>query len=313
MELKKIMQKKSIRFLLQLAVFLVLMAALFGGYYFVKTKLDRRFEINGDRFSWVYQVDEIREEEGQLVIEGWAFKLGQDANEEFEIIIADADTEEAFFPKMEYKTREDVNQYFLCEYDYSRSGFTATIPLKKLELEDGVYEFLLRPMRGKEFSRSAMRMETYYAKHELLFANPKEFVAPEVAGTALSEVVENGVLRVYQPDFGTYVYQYDGELYWINKREFNFDEKGDWYVQFQMNTTQIEKLPKERLDNNWFWSNIGFVFIENEIEEIQTNLYRVTKCKVPTEYSITDVTTGNYIKGTGWIWQTFFYPRYVLK
>ena len=83
---------------------------------------------------------------------------------------------------------------------------------------------------------------------------------------------------------------------------------GDSIVEFQMDTTQIEKLPEERLKNNWFWSNIGFWFKTKELTDWDTGKYRVTKCALPTDYSITRIWTGNYIDG--WIWIQYFRPFY---
>lgn len=36
---------------------------------------------------------------------------------------------------MEYVIREDVNSYFLCEYDYTKSGFVASLNERLLDFE----------------------------------------------------------------------------------------------------------------------------------------------------------------------------------
>ena len=288
----------------QILFFGVSMVMLIGIYLFSMRQLYERFEIIEDDFSWVYQVDSIKEIDGKLQIKGWAFALNEDATQEnCEIILYNTKTGKGIYPKMTYEPREDVNEYFLCEYDYTDSGFVANISTKNLQLENTVYQILLRPV-GR---RSPFSTNVYYGNGEIAYVHLDEFVPLEVAGTDLERVVENGVLRVYRPDYGMHVYQYEGELYWIAEPNYGFVD-GDTYVQFQMNTTQVANLPKDRLANNWFWSNLGFTFLSKELFDWNTGNYRVAKYPLPREYSITNIYTGNYIDG--WIWRADFRPWY---
>ncbi len=306
-EKKGIFIKINQRKLYQWSIFLILMIVMLIAYYLMDGQFQKRFTIIKDNFSWVYQVDSIEELDKTIVLSGFAFQLKQDAKEEaFELILCDIETGKGYYPKMHYSSREDVNDYFFCEYDYTKSGFTASISLKKLDLENKVYEVLLRPVGEK----SAYRMGVYYANGKMSFVNPKEFIALNIEGTDLEEIVEEGVLRVYQPNYGIYVYQYAGELYWITEEWYGFVDN-DTYIQFQMDTTQIDKLPKDRIENNWLWSNLGFRFKWNELVDWNTGQYRVAKASLPTEYSITKIWTGNYIKE--WIWQSSFRPWYVFN
>ena len=150
-------------------------------------------------------------------------------------------------------------------------------------------------------------METYFSKGELMYCLPEDYVSLDVLGTYLEEIVKGGVLRVCRPDVGMYVYQYENELYWIAEPYYGFVDE-DAVVEFQMHTTQIEKLPEDRLANNWLWSNIGFPFNSNELLEEDTGKYRVTKCALPIEYSITKIWTGTHIED--WVWKNSFRPWY---
>ena len=87
------------------------------------------------------------------------------------------------------------------------------------------------------------------------------FVAPGIK----SDFVDNGVLRVYRPERHCWVYQNEGELFWIVDQDFNFEDDGSTYIQYQLFTSQPEKLPQERLDHNWFWDNIEGSFEDYEI------------------------------------------------
>ena len=106
-----------------------------------------------------------------------------------------------------------------------------------------------------------------------------------------------------------YIYQYGGELYWIADFEYEFKADGNNRIEYQINTTQVQNLPKDRLDNGWHWSNIGFVFEENEI--VMDDSWRVAKCRLPEEYSITDIGSGHKIND--WVWQHNFRPWYEFK
>ena len=294
--------EKSPRY--HLIVFTFLMSIMLIGYFFGRSQLNKRFQIIEDNFSWVCQVDSIEEQNGKLILSGFAFQLEEDAKEKtFELILCDVETGKGYYPKMNYSTREDVNAYFLCEYDYTKSGFTASISSKKIDSENKVYKVLLRPIGNKR----AYDLGVYYADGEMSFTNPKEFVPLDVVGTDLKQIIEDGVLRVYRPDYGMYVYQYEGELYWIAEEWYGFVDN-DTLIQCQMDTTQIDKLPEERLVNNWFWSNISFQFKSQELVDWNMGKYRVAKITLPKEYSITKIWTGNHIEG--WIWKSDFRPWY---
>ena len=303
----------------QVIIFCLSMVALVSIYLTAARALYERFEIIEDNFSWVYQVDSIEEIDGKLQIKGWAFALNEDATQEnCEIILYDTKTGKGIYPKMTYEPRKDVNEYFLCEYDYTESGFTASISARSLQLDSNVYEILLRPKseksKGNSFStntkeeRKAFSTNIYYSDGEVMYVHPDEFVPLEVEGTDLEEVVEQGVLRVYRPDYGMYVYQYKGELYWIAEPEYEFDEDRETYIQWHLETSQIENLPQYRLENQWYFDNLGFYFSENALEGWNTGKYRVAKKELPTEYSITKMNIGRY-KET-WIWNEYFRPYY---
>lgn len=282
-----------------------LVCLIWGGYFLVKHYgTDRILDVREDDFSWVYQVDSVKAEGKEFVLQGFAFELNRDSEEgTFEIVLRDIESGEKYFPKMEYTERNDVNDYFLCEYDYQNSGFEAIIKESKLDLLEKNYEVLLK-VRGVQ---RAYQTGTYISKGELMYANPLEFEPLDVAGTDLEEIVEQGVLRVYRADCGMYVYQYKGELYWIADSSYEFVD-GDTNVQYQLDTTQINRLPSNRLENNWKWDNISFEFSKTELLEWNTGKYRVAKERIPTEYSIEKIWTGNY--ADKWIWQHDFRPYY---
>ena len=130
----------------QLVICIGLLCVIWGGYfYFKEYKIERIIEVRDDDFSWVFQVDSATREGGDIVFKGFAFKLNKDSKAgAYEIILEDIDSGKRYFPKMEYSERKEVNDYFLCEYDYGNSGFEARIRARKLHFEEKNYEVLAR-------------------------------------------------------------------------------------------------------------------------------------------------------------------------
>lgn len=285
-----------------------LLLMIWSGYFLVKYfGTDRILDIEKDDFSWVYQVDTAETKNGDFILQGFAFELDVDAVEgKFEIVLQDIESGKRYFPKMEYMDRTDVNEYFLCEYDYLQSGFVAIIKEKKLALYEKNYEILLRSVD----ERRAYQTGTFISKGKLMYANPQEYEPLDVEGTDLEKIVKDGILRVYRPDCGMYVYQYDGKLYWIAEPEYGFVD-GDTYIQYQLDTTQVSRLPQQRIENKVFWDNIGFKFNANELRDANWGKYRVARRDIPTEYSVEKIWTGNHINK--WIWKQDFRPYYEFR
>jgi len=296
--------KKSSKTLIHTFICIGLMCILFVGYFNMRKWMEAQIVETEDDYSWAYEIESTLIEEDELVLEGFAFRGNVDAVKgSFEIVLQDVESKKNYFANMEYEDRVDVNKYFLCEYDYLQSGFKAKFKKKKLNINERCYEVLLR-LKGKDV---AYRIGAYLVNGEIEYANPKEYIPLDVAGTDLEWLVEEGTLRVYRPDCGMYVYQHENDLYWVADPSYKFVD-GDTCVQFQLYTTQVEKLPEARLINHSDWDSIAFSFCENELIEFNTGKYRVTKKAIPTEYSVKTMETG-YLDN-GWVWQQYFRPCY---
>jgi len=239
-------------------------------------------------------------------MEGWVFKPNEDAEEDdFAVVLYDYVNDEKYYPQIKEIVRDDVNKYFLCEYDYTASGFVATIRSKKIDLENVNYEVLVQDLSD----RSAIKTGIYISKGKLMYVKPEDYVPLNVEGTALEEIVYNGVLRVYRPDVGIYVYQYEKNLYWIADESYEFEEDGLTALQYIVGTIQTGKLTQNRLDNGDDRDNRSFNFERQEITaNLNSGTYRVTTTLLPTEYAIKKMWTGCYVDK--WIWISYFRPWY---
>lgn len=293
----------------QLRVFInctiIVCLAVVLDYYVQDYIYKTRYEIKDDDFSHVFQIDSAEIVDNRFILKGWVFKLDEDSGtDDFEIILYDYNNDKDYYMKVEDTVRDDVNEYFLCEYDYSNVGFEAGLNLNKMDLDDINYEVLIRP----KDVRVAYRTGTYISNGKIMFVKPESFVPLDVEGTDLEKIVKNGMLRVYRPDVGMYVYQYRGMLYWIADRNYAFEDDGITWFELQMNTTQIERLPKLYIENGWYWNFITFGFEYNEIYELETEEYRIAMRNIPDEHSITEMWTGVY-DGV-WVWRQYFHPWY---
>lgn len=301
------MEKRKNNTVLHFVICVGLLVVIWGGYYYASHYgIDRVFEVRESDFSWIYQVDSVRTEGGIFTLQGFAFELDKNAeNGSFEVVLQEIESGEIFFPKMEYTKRKDINDYFLCEKVYLESGFVATIKSQKLNLEEKDYEVLLK-ISDK---RVAYQTGIYISNGELMYVNPTRFEPLDVEGTDLEEIVENGVLRVYRPDYGMYVYQYEGELYWIAEPDYEFVD-GNTRLQLLLITTQYDKMMEDSISNGTKAGEHSFWFSHNEIKELDTGKYRVAKKEIPTDYSVARLQTGNWKDDKGWAWKNIFFPRY---
>ena len=241
--------------------------------------------------NYCFQVDSLFHSGGVLAINGFCFRYEYPSSD-YTLLLRTENGTQIELDK-ETVTRPDVNEYFSCEYDYTASGFRAIG-----SVEEGEYEILIK------WPWSIALSTGVFVGPSIHYVPEKEFIAPAIE----AEFVENGILRVYQPDVHCWVYQYQGSLYWIANKDFYFEDDGSTIIQYQLWTTQTEKLPQHRRDNNWLWDNISGNFEDYEIRG-DFGPYRVMKRKLPTEYSISSIETG-YFKDGKWIWREFFRPYY---
>lgn len=245
-----------------------------------------------------FQVEDSVLQDGELNLSGFAFRYDHETRKPT-IILRSTETGKRITLDTEQVARPDVNEYFACEYDYSYSGFNAFG-----RVDDQEYEILIRWPWSVALSTGV-----YIDSNTIRYSPAESFRAPDTSDAPdLKEIVEDGVPRVYRPDYHCWVYQKGWSLYWIVDQDFNFEDDGSTYIQYQLNTTQKEKLPQKRIENGWFWDNIGGHFEKYELTG-NFGSYRVMRREIPTAYSVTSIETGYYKNGE-WIWKNFFRPVY---
>ncbi len=256
------------------------------------------FDPPGSPKNYCFQAETVENRNGDLLLTGVAFRYNH-PEWTGTIVLQETETKEQIVLETQQTARPEVNEYFLCEQDYTMSGFRAT---GKADPEKE-YEILVRfPLSG------LLNTGTYITGDRIHYVPDAEFRAPEAAGTDLEAIIRDGTLRVFRPDYHCWVYQVEQKLYWIAEEGFTFEEDGTTLIQYHLYTTQKDKLPEKRLKYHNYWDNISGHFEKYELKG-DFGPYRVSCRKIPDEYSITSIMTGYYKNGK-WIWGEYFRPIY---
>ncbi|MBQ6927335.1 MAG: VanZ family protein [Oscillospiraceae bacterium] len=275
------------------AIGLVFVCVCFGVYLYYRGTANQGADSTSR--AYCFQVDSATLDGRALTLNGFAFRCAHPEAAPVLSLRASGSGEKKPLTIIERCARPDVNRYFSCEFDYTDSGFTASADVEP----DREYEIMIRwpwsPL---------LHTGVYLTGTDIHYVPEKEFAAPALE----ADFVTDGTIRVYRPDFHCWVYQYDGALYWIADRGFLFDEDGKTLIQYQMWTTQIERLPARRLAHDNLWDNISADFEAYELDGDYGN-YRVMRRELPQAYSLLSIVTGFYQDGS-WVWKNYFRPIY---
>lgn len=276
-----------------------------------------------DGSSFCYGIDSFERKEDILSIKGWFIEFKND-EENHENDSEDAELKMALVPNYEAKadakpenavfldvlsfkeSRSDVNEYFKCDYDYSKCGFTADIDVKKLDLDTIDYRLVIKPNAKKT---PAVLLNVYLTNAGLSYTNPTQTPGLDTADTDLDKIVNEGIRLVSRPDYGCYIFQLGDELYWIADENFIFSKDEKTIVQLKMYTTQIENNAIDSRGKNVYEITSPDYFESHEItDSMNCGKYRVSVRVIPKDHSVTSVETGYY--DGGWIWREEFKINY---
>ena len=302
---KKLKYKKKRLLIKKLSICIGLLLCTFFYYKLGTNWLQQKAEVKefDSMYPYMYQIDSVESQKGKVCFEGWFFKLGESSEDkEYTIVLYDEKNSKKYFLKTEMYKRTEVDNYFSGEYDYSNCGFKASISEKILG--DNVYEVLFAV--GDSFI--ATKTNIFYSDNKIWYTNPYLFQNLDVAGTDLENVVEQGMLRVYLPKQGMYIYQYNDKLYWIADRNFNFEEDGTTYIYYRVMPSEKEVMQKNYERTQELWEECSFYFEEMELSGKNTGRYRVAVKDMP-QYPITLEWTGYC--SDNWDWLNYFIPFYL--
>lgn len=322
-------KKKIIRRSIEIALIIIIIIGFFMINDQVTQNKRNSFKPISDKNYYVYQVEKMYIEGEDLVLKGWFFELKKFRNQErneakdgkLGIVLYDidlnektlfkGDSQKGISMRMEYQKRQDIDAYFNCEYDYSSCGFIAKVNKDNVDYENRDYQIVFKPEQEGEYG-IVTDGNAYIHKGKISYVNPQDIFEIAYLGTDLEKIITEGECLLSYPEKHICVYQYEWKLYWITDSEFDFEIDGTTAIQYQLDTTQFDRLPQNRIDNGWYWSNLTSNFEDSEITHVvDCGRYRVSVKDLPTDYSITRMVTGYYSDGK-WVWMRYFRPKYDL-
>ena len=209
---------------------IVLVLAAVSYIYYYQHSVIRQIEVpEVNPVNVVFQVDELEVSGDTLHVGGWCFRDDLDTSNasavpHLRVVLAEeGDAKQAlYFRGKEGLPRADVGQYYNDGNDYTNSGFEVDVDLKKTE-PGKRYEILLQ---RDDRSTDAVRTGLYLQDRTAGPGDVGSDVMPQTAGTDLQEIVDKGSLKVYNPEYGIWGFQYDGSLYLIADETYPFRDQG---------------------------------------------------------------------------------------
>lgn len=321
------MSSKAKQISLKIAIVIALLVIFFIVNTHIESNRRAAFNVYPDSGGYAYQVEDAQIIGDDFVIKGWFFELKKVRNVErtvtdnakLGVVLFDLESEveydmdgnpkyyEGINTEIFYEDRPDVNDYFRCEYDYSHCGFIAKVKVSDLDLTDGDYRIVFKLDCDKYIG---ILSETYVHNGELRYVSPDEYYDLDVKGTDLEQIINEGMCIASSKDNEVCVYQLGQRLYWITVDDSFLEKDGSTIIEYQIDTTQFDKLPQKRIDGGSYWDSIGEAFETNEITaSMNCGKYRVSVRNIPDSYSITRILTGYYVDNM-WIWQKYLRPIY---
>lgn len=275
-------------------------------------QMSRKYTVVDD-IRLINSIENLKVSNGIIELDGYAFLLEQNSeNSSISILLREVKNSKEIWLDVDQITRADVNTYFDSEYNYENIGFKAFTKETKLKT-DTCYEILINidyKDDNDNISRITVSANTYILNSELYAYNPYTFDHPDmnVEFELLRNVFADGQLCFYQEDIGMYVYQYEGKLYWIATKDFEFNENNQTYIVYRLYTTQANKLSENRIQDEF--DILSFHFEQYEYKNQVTEPYRVAIRDIPNDYAISYIKTGVYnTLSNQWLWDASFHLK----
>jgi len=305
----RIFKRINQSFKLQIVLCIILSIIVIGVYFIFDSIIhDKRTHDISPYIKLINQIEGINIESNKIHISGYAFLLDSDSEySDISILLRSVDDKKEYWMDVNQTSRTDIDLYYNSEYNYRNSGFNAEISKKKLNTEK-CYEIIISLNNYYSNERKTVSTNRYILNNELYLYNPYLFEQPNIniESNLLIEVFNKGSLCFYNKEAGMYVYQYNGQLFWIANELFEFNENKLTYIPYHPYTSHIDELPEERKKYGNF--NLSFYFEEYEYVDENIAPYRMAIRDIPSDYPVTYVLTGAYDSVIdNFIWKEYFH------
>ena len=294
---KKLEENKNIQIkfcVISIAVLVVLYVPLF----FMVSKHTHENQIITKSISFeesiLANVEEVSLDKGRVNISGWAIKDNAEIVDATVVLEAENVSPILLSTKLENGgSVESQIKYFEMGDATEGVNFTASVDSTKLR-QDISYTVLLNIKYRIEEEENEQKISTlsFVFNNEKYNYKPEKYTAPVFQDEHMREVVEKSQILLQSMENGTWVYLYNGSMYWVFDTAYEWNRKEDVYIFLHMSTFAKNKLPQERMqygfDNKDFFLRDKELFLENE------NRYRVARVEIETDYPIAYLSTGHY-------------------
>lgn len=312
----------------QVVFFVVSICAVLGMYAGIHARIafqkSHKFTIVEDK-NLLQCIEDVCTDEETVRVSGWSLYKNADTHKtKCQLFLRNInDVEDVIWLDTEKVARNNIDEYFDCEYDYSLSGFEASIASKKLNLEEKDYEIFIKltyiksnaSMLQKKKRSIDVEYETTVSTKRYIIDGKlavsygdKENDPINIASEIMNEVLERGQQLAYNKAGDIYIYQCQDKIYWIAGQNAYFEDDGTTRIQLSYETTRPDKLPKDRVENNWDWDNASFVFEHAEITDDLCGPYRIAVQELPQNYPVTCIGTGYYFNSK-LVWEEYLIPN----
>ena len=259
--------------------------------------MQRASSIDYDVLTKIEDVVEVEKEE--VCLSGWIIRFNS-TNKKIYALLKVVDSNDEVLVLADTNVRNDIPSVFSEGEDFGECGFYVQIPEEKIK-QDVCYEieFVLEYYENEENEK---KKETYIKKinsgkylynGEIYTYNPTTFEKPNIEDEQLRIVIEDGDLKKYDKEEKLWIYQYEGELYFILDSTFGSMAETGIGIPVMPKTCQEELLPEHR--KQYGFDHIGFYYENMEYQREGVLPYQVVKVSLPTEYVITYISTGLFI------------------
>lgn len=236
---------------------------------------------------------------GKLNVYGWASRYESELSKIYVVLRAtDGSGEHVFKARLsENITGSECLEKVKMEEIGSVSCFDLEVEDKKIK-KNVCYEILIDltyTVKSDDEKREygiKITAAKYLYEGEVYGYNPIQFQEPKFIDEKMKEVVSGGVLRGYDMENGSWIYLYEGDLYWILDTMVEQNKDENLYMFFHLYTLEPSFLPETCRTSEF--DNKDFSFKSKELEMGTDSQYRVAKVTLETKYPITYIHTGQY-------------------
>jgi len=295
---KKLNREKKIQKLFFTISMIVLIVTYIPSFFLVKKNREKEI-IQNEKIDIDYNVlsyvESITQDDNEMVFSGWVLPLHSEL-QEVELILRAIETSDVEIASVRTYAKSDIVDIFTEKKKKSNCGVEAKILKKKID-ENVCYEIIFSVSYTDEFYQennveNGQKIKVFTGQYlldgQIYWHNPNKFVMPMLRDKELVEVVEKGVLKVYDEKEKVWIYQYENELYMITQRD-DYISESNISVPVLAYTSDVVFLPEYRRQYGYdHWGT----YYEEKNEGLLP--YQVVKIPLSREFPLTYINTGLY-------------------